>query len=409
MDTHIARQPIFNSEEKIFGYELLFRNGLDNAMPGEIDGDAATSKLLSSSFFTIGIDTLTNGKYAFINFTQKLITSRIPKLFPPSHTVIEVLEDVLASPDVIEALQSARKSGYTVALDDFILTEETRPLLEAADIIKVDLLATPLSDIDELMEAAKDKKITLLAEKVETPEVFLKAKEMGFSLFQGYFFCRPELISGKEIPASTVTLLQLVAEVNRPKVDYDTLERLIARDLSLVHKLLSRLNSAWYGLKNPVHSLGEALHMVGIDEIRRLVGLVAMARIASSAPEELVRTSLVRARLCELIAQNSPLAPLAPTLYALGLFSLLDALLAKPMDEILKDLPLPEVLTEALSNGAGPLMPFLDFVRAYEQGAWADLTHAASRIKLPKERIATVLVDTLTWANTFSDLKPLAS
>ncbi len=397
MDTHIARQPIFNDQKQVFGYELLFRNGLNNAMPDDIDGDTATSQLLSSSFFTIGIDTLTNGKYAFINFTEKLINIGIPNLFPWKQTVIEVLETVPATPEVIQALASARRKGYTVALDDFILNGASSPFLDVADIIKVDLLDTPFDKVEELAVAAEKKGITLLAEKVETEEMFRRSRRLGFSLFQGYFFCKPEIISGKEIPASSLTLLKLMAEMNRPDIDFGTIERLVAKDVAIVYKLLSHLNSAWYGLRSPVSSLKDALRMLGLDEIRRLVGLIVMGKIASNSPEELLRTSAVRGRLCELAVQSSGMDIEPSELFTMGIFSLIDTILNRPMNEVLDHLPLSSATVAALTEGTGPQAPFLQLARAFEQGQWAEMTEAARSINLPEDQIGGIIIDTLTW------------
>ncbi|WP_300672294.1 EAL and HDOD domain-containing protein [Desulfoluna sp.] len=400
MDTHIARQPIFDTQKQVYGYELLFRNGPYNAMPDNVDGDTATSQLLSSSFFTIGIDTLTNGKYAFINFTEKLISTGIPNLFPWKQTVIEVLETVPATPEVMRALASARAQGYMVALDDFVLNADSSPLLDVADIIKVDLIDTPLDRAETLATTARKRGITLLAEKVETEAMFTRAQEMGFSLFQGYFFCRPEIISGKEIPAASLTLLQLVAEMSHPEVDMETIEQLVVKDVAIVYKLLSHLNSAWFGMRVPVASLKEALRMLGVDEIRRLIGLIVMSKIASQAPTELLRVSAIRGRLCELAGQSASLTTEPSELFTLGIFSLIDAILQRPMDEVLAHLPLSPATVSALTEGSGPLAPFLHFAQSFEQGHWAEMTHAAQAIHLPEKRIGEIIIDTLSWSHS---------
>ena len=398
MDTHIARQPIFNAQKHVFGYELLFRDGPNNAMPEHMDGDAATSQLLSSSFFTIGIDTLTNGKYAFINFTETLINIGIPSLFPTDCTVIEVLETVPATPQVIRALTEARSKGYTVALDDYVMDHASAPFLDVADIIKVDLLDTSPKDVEALVSVAKKKGITLLAEKVETKEVFAWAKQLGFSLFQGYFFCKPEIISGKEIPAASITLLKVLAEINRPDVAFQTIERLISKDVAIVYKLLSHLNSAWYGLKSKVSSFSEALRMLGLDEIRRIIGLIVMGKIASNAPAELLRLSAMRGRLCELAVENSTMKQESSELFTLGIFSFIDTILNRPMEEVLGHLPLSEATVVALTKGTGPLAPFLEFARAYERAHWEEMIHAAEVIGLPEEKIGGIIIDTLEWS-----------
>jgi EAL and modified HD-GYP domain-containing signal transduction protein len=304
---------------------------------------------------------------------------------------------VPATPAVINSLASARRKGYTVALDDFILNCDSSPFLDVADIIKVDLLETPLREIEALSAAAREKGITLLAEKVETKEVFNEAKKLGFALFQGYFFCQPEIISGKEIPAGTLTLLKLVAEMNRPDVDFQTIERLVAKDVAITYKLLSHLNSAWYGLKSPVASLKDALRMLGLDEIRRLIGLIVMSKIASNAPDELLRTSAIRGRLCELAVQHSSLDTDPSELFTMGIFSLIDTILNRPMTEVLGHLPLSSATVTALTEGTGPQAPFLRLARAFERGQWVEMTQAARAIHLPENLIGNLIIDTLSW------------
>lgn len=397
MDSYIARQPILDNQKHVFGYELLFRDGPKNAMPNGMDGDTATSQILSSSFFTIGIDTLTNGKYAFINFTEKLITQGIPNLFPQNQTVIEVLETVPATPEIITALTRARANGYTVALDDYILNKASSPFLDVADIIKIDLLDTPPHRVEALTTIGKGRGITLLAEKVETKKAFEWAQSLGFTLFQGYFFCRPEIISGKEIPAESLTLLRLVTELHRPDVDFQIIEALVAQDVAITFKLLCHLNSAWYGLKSPVSSLMEALRMLGIDEIRRLIGLIVMARITSNNPKELLRLSAVRGRLCELASHHSSMNTDTSEFFALGIFSLIDTILNRPMEEVLGHLPLPPTTILALTKGTGPMAPFLEFIKAFEYGEWKSMTQAAQMIRLPEARIGEIITDTLVW------------
>ena len=398
MDSHIARQPILDNKKNLYGYELLFRDGSQNAMPDGMDGDTATSQLLSSSFFTIGIDTLTNGKYAFINFTEKLITQGIPRLFPCNRTIIEVLETVPATQEVITALTAARAQGYIVALDDYVFNSTSAPLLQVADIIKVDLMATPVREVKALAKMATERGITLLAEKVETKKSFEWVKNLGFSLFQGYFFCRPEIISGKEIPAESLTLLKLMAELHQPDADLHAIEALISRDVAITFKLLCHLNSAWYGLKRPISSLIEALRMLGLDEIRRLVGLIAMSRITSKAPRELLRLSAVRGRLCELASHHSSMDTEASEFFALGIFSLIDTILNRPMVEVMTHLPLPPTTISALTRGEGPMAPFLQFINAFEHGEWEDMSQVAQRIRLPEARIGGIITDTLIWA-----------
>ena len=250
MEIFVARQPIFTKQKKIFGYELLFRNGLENAFP-DIDGDIATSKTLSNIFFSFEIKEILGNKPGLINFTKNLILQKIPLLFSPQHLIIEVLEDIEPDKEIIAALEQIKKRGFIIALDDFIYHEKFRPIMELCKIIKFDLIATPLESLIDFVKDIQSWDITLLAEKVETYEEFQQAKEMGFKLFQGYFFSKPEVLSKTEIPTSQITKLKLINEVGKKEFDLKKIERLIKKDVSVSYKLLKFINSAYFKRANP--------------------------------------------------------------------------------------------------------------------------------------------------------------
>src|SRR5208283_1538421 len=275
MDVFVARQPIIDRKKSLFAYELLFRDGLDNYMPS-IDGDTATSKLLSSSFLTIGIDKITHGKRAFINFTQNLLETNIPLMFPRETTVVEILEDVNPTLRVTEACKKLSALGYYLALDDFVFRLEMTPLIELADIIKIDFRATPYSEIKQIIQKSGAKKIKFLAEKVETNEEFNDALNMGFELFQGYFFSRPEILKGREISGSKIQYLNFVIEINKSNYDLNELETIISRDISMSYKLLRHVNSAYFKRSSEAASLKQALLILGKDEISRLFLLIGL-------------------------------------------------------------------------------------------------------------------------------------
>jgi c-di-GMP-related signal transduction protein len=238
MDAHVARQPIFDIRKKISGYELLFRDQTARYNPN-VDGDVATSTVLANSYFSIGMDSLVGDKKSFINFTQSLLQQKYPLLLPKEATVIEILENVQPTPKLISACMEMARKGYTFALDDFTYAPELQPLIELAHIIKFDFRLTSAEIIqDYLRKIKRQDNLILLAEKIETHEEFQQALDMGFNLFQGFFFCKPELISGKEILGNQLALLQIMAAVNRPEFDIGEIETLIAPDVSLAYKLL---------------------------------------------------------------------------------------------------------------------------------------------------------------------------
>lgn len=254
MDVFVARQPIFTRQKKIFAYELLFRSSLSNIFP-DIDGETATSSLLSSTFLTVGIEKISGNHRAFINFTEDLLKRGTPTLFPKEKITVEILEDVSSSEEVIDACLSLKKKGYELALDDFVYHQNSVPLIRIANIIKVDFRNNSVDEISHLVMVLKRYPCRLLAEKVETYEEFHKALNLGFTYFQGYFFSTPEIIKNKDISSSQLTVMQLICEVNRVEFDIDALEKLINRDVSISYKLLNYLNSAFFSRLQPLSSI----------------------------------------------------------------------------------------------------------------------------------------------------------
>ncbi len=402
MNAYVARQPIFNQRKKICGYELLFRDETAKYVPG-IDGDVATSTVLSNSFFTIGMDALVGGKNSFINFTQSLLIKKVPQLLPKESTVIEILEDVEPTADLVSACHEMSQQGYTIALDDFTYSPELQPLIDLANIIKFDFRLTSLEKIQAYIDQIpKRDDLKFLAEKVETYEEFNIAKEMGFELFQGFFFCKPELLSGKEIPGSQLTLLQIMAEVNQPDFDIQKIETLIAPDVSLSYKLLRYINSAFFAKAQRIASIQQALVYMGEMEIRRFVSLIAMSNLAKAKPGELIRASCIRGKFCELLAAESPHAVAASELFTLGMFSLIHAIVDQSMEKVMMELPLSKDIKQALVERKGKLIGYLLLVETYEKGQWSHVTKVANVIKVPEDRLPDLYMQACQWSNSFT-------
>jgi c-di-GMP-related signal transduction protein len=403
MNAYVARQPIFSRRKKISGYELLFRNQLAKYDPA-INGDVATSTVLANSYFTIGMDELLGGKKSFINFTQSLLLQKVPMLLSKESTVIEILEDVAPTPELVAACQEMSKQGYSFALDDFTYTPELDPLIELADIIKFDFRLSSLEQIQTyLKQLPRHSGLKMLAEKVETYEEFKAATEMGFEFFQGYFFCKPELISGKEIPGSQLTLLQIMAEVNQPEFDIQKIENLIAPDVSLSYKLLRYINSAFFAKAQPTASIQQALVYMGTAEIRRFVSLVAMSILGKGKPGELIRAACIRGKFCELLAAVAPAKVAGPELFTLGMFSLIDAILDQPMARIMKELPLSEEIKKVLLTRQGKLMGYLLLAETYEKGQWQHMAKTAQVINISEEKLPELYLEACRWSNTFTE------
>jgi len=400
MEIYVARQPVFNKNKRLYGYELLFRDGLSNAFP-DIDGDTATSKLLSNSFFSIGMNQLTSGKTAFINFPQSLLLKKVPMMFPSEKMIVEVLEDVDPTEQVISACNEIAKAGYSLALDDFVFKNEIQPLIELADIIKIDFMLTPIDEIQKIVNRFERKNIKLLAEKIETYEDFKNALSMGFLYFQGYFFSKPEIISGKEIAPYKITLLQIVGEANKKDCSFEKLEKLINRDVSISYKLLRYINSAFFKRAREISSIKHAIVLLGEMEVKRFISMVATAELASDKPDELVRASIIRARMCELLGLHSHNGADISELFLMGLFSLIDAMLDNNMEDIMQSLPLSKNIKQALLEEKGDLADYLKLVSSYESANWETFSSIISNINVDEKKFPEFYQEAVSWADSY--------
>ena len=402
MDIFVARQPIFSRQKKLVGYELLHRTTAINRCPVG-DGDRATASLLANSFLTIGLDRLVGNRWAFINFTERHLVEGTAETLPSDKVIIEVLEHVPPTPEVIEGCRRLKQQGFRLALDDFVFTERVAPLVELADIIKIDFQALAVGDIERMRRQLGKKRVRFLAEKIESYQEFELAWKMGFNLFQGYFFRRPEVVKNRELVTSKLQVLPLLAEVNRQEINLNKIEELISQDVGLSYKLLRYINSAYYYLLSEVASIHHALVYLGEAGVRQFVSLVAVSELTADKPDELLRSAVIRARLCELMAERGPGSQDPGQLFLLGLFSLLEAMLDMSMDQVLDRLPLAEPVREALLGGDSPLTPYLRAVTAYERGDWLNCQSYLERLDIEPAEIARAYLDSVTWSEQFAN------
>jgi c-di-GMP-related signal transduction protein len=397
-DVYVARQPIFDKNKHIYAYELLFRDGTANHVP-DIDGDEATTTLLANTFFTIGMDTLAGGRKLFINYTQNLLEKKIPLLLPKETTVIEILEDVKPCPALIDACEQMAAHGYTIALDDFVYLPELEPLIAMASILKIDFRLSSRAAIDGYVKQLTRSNLCLLAEKVETHDEFDAAREMGFELFQGYFFCKPEIIRGHEIQGSQLNLMMIMAQINSDTFSCDELEKLIVRDMGISYKLFKYLNSAFFARVSRVASVKQALVYLGEKEIRRFVSLLAMSRLAEGKPTELVRAACIRGKFCELLGTEAHEQTPPSEMFTLGLFSLIDAVMDQPMEKILGELPLSGPITRALVDAKGRLAGYIELVRSYETGRWDRVARLSRALNLNEKTLPGLYLQACKWSD----------
>ncbi|THB77051.1 MAG: HDOD domain-containing protein [Desulfobulbaceae bacterium] len=398
MDVFVARQPILTKQKKLFGYELLFRTGMNNAFP-DLDGDIATSSLLSSSFFSSGIDKISGGRKSFINFTEALLLQGTPSMFPQEKIMIEILENIKPTDEVINACRELKKKGYTLALDDFEYSSEFNKLLSIIDVVKIDFMNTSANQIDEMLGYLKPYKCRLLAEKIETYQDFERARKMGFAYFQGYFFSKPEILRNKDIPPGKMTVLRLISEINRTEFNIDKLEKLINQDVAVSYKLLKYLNSAYFARLSPLKSIRQAIAYLGERGIRLFVSLIATSQLGEDKPNELVRLSIVRARFLEKVGAHTGRD--SGEMFMMGLFSLIDAMLDNPMDYLVSQLPLTEQVTEALVHRGGELAFYLELVETFETGDWQRYEEIRDEIGLDEKLASEILLDAIEFTESY--------
>jgi EAL and modified HD-GYP domain-containing signal transduction protein len=372
LESFIARQPIFDRQRAVIGYELFFRDGLSNVFDFP-DPTQATSKVMLNSLTLFSIEVLTGGHKAFINLTRDVLIKDYAHLFTPAQIACEILEDIPEDMETVAACRRLKKWGFTIVLDDYTWKETTEVLVELADIVKVDFLALEERELQETTRFLKGLNVTLLAEKVETYENFNKALAMGFDLFQGYFFAKPELMRQQDLTTSKMNCLRLIAESQKAEPDFDAVEAIVKQDVALSYRLLRYINSAYFGFKVEIRSIKQAVVLLGAREFSRWATLIGMSGLGENKPTELFSVALARARFLEQLAQPLGLAKHADDLFMVGLFSLLDAAMDRPFDDLLADIPVSADVKDALTGRGGPFLRALKGVIAFEKAEWAEL------------------------------------
>jgi EAL and modified HD-GYP domain-containing signal transduction protein len=393
----LARQPILDRNRNLFAYELLFRSGTGNSCDHP-DLEQASVAMLDTSFL-IGLQRLTDGQRAFVNCPRDFLLKDFVSLFPPGVVVVELLETIVPDAEVIETCRSLKSRGYLLALDDFEDKIDWAPLVEIADFIKVDFRLTPRVQRHSLAARYAGKGIRMLAEKVETQEEFSEAMKLGYSLFQGYFFCRPEILQERAIPAYKLAYVQLLQTVTTPDFKMEVLASKIKLEPSLTYKLLRYLNSPVFGLRVEIHSVSQALQLLGERELRKWIAVVAVGVLADGKPDELMKIPLVRGRFCELLAPYAGMADQSSDLFLLGLLSVTDAILDQPLDVILEELPVRTDIKEALLEQSVPYRRLLELAMALERADWEKVSAFASSVNMTEEQISELYISAVDWSN----------
>ncbi|UPW20005.1 HDOD domain-containing protein [Agarivorans sp. TSD2052] len=404
MNVYTARQAIFDRRQRVVAYELLFRDGPENVFP-DIDPHEATSKLIVRTQLNDGLKAITQGKPALINFSEESLHSEIIKLLPYKQVVIEILETVKPSEKLYKRCQSLFHRGYRLAFDDFVYKDEWEPYLKFIRLIKVDIQRTPFEQLESLFAAVKKRKnIKLLAEKVETQQEYLKASELGFNFFQGYYFCKPEMQLSKDLDASYLMISRLFYAATKEDVNVSEVVRYFERDTGLTYKLLRFVNSGNLPIIDDITSIKQAVVYIGNAQLRKLVALLASAMSVSHKPRELVRMSVHRARFCELVAMRKSPA-MREAAFLCGLFSLLDAILDKPLYDLLYSLPLDQEIRDALcSEQPSILRSMLLTIKSYEQGHWYLTERLAVQLRMDYSQVEQLNLQALLWSEQYQSM-----
>jgi c-di-GMP-related signal transduction protein len=394
----VARQPIFDRRQEVYGYELLFRSGLDNAFHHD-DLDQASFEMLHTSLLGFGLDVLLGDRVGFVNASREVLLQEFYLVLPRERTVIELVDSVEPTPEVIAACQGLKRAGYRLALGDFVRRPAMAPLVDLADVIKVDLLHTDREERRAIVREFTPRRVMLVAEKVEGRAALAQAMEDGFTHFQGFFFCVPEVLSAADVPAYKRNCVRFMAELHRPELDFDRLETVIKQEVALAVKLLRYLNSAGFGWHHEVTSIKHALRVLGERAARKWCSLMALTVLGEDRPAQLVVSSLVRAHFAEQVAREGGLRSRDVDFFLTGMLSTLDALIGRPMEEALSQIPVSQEIRDTLLGRTTTLSPTWALVLAYERADWDRLKPLADGADVSVGRLPGLYRDAVQWVD----------
>jgi EAL and modified HD-GYP domain-containing signal transduction protein len=388
----VARQPIYDASMAVVAYELLYRASPTSRSADIVDPGRATLEVIAGAALEIGLDRLAAGLPVHINFPEELLI-KVPDLpLQAERVVIEVLEDVRATPEVLQGVRALRARGHRIALDDYSPQGSDPRLLEVADVVKLEVTHPPVDELARLARELRAAGFELIAENVESREHFERCIALGFTGFQGNFLQQPETFSARRVPVSRMAALRLAASLQNVDYSLDEVERLLSQDVSLSYRVLRCINSSYYNLPRKIDSIRQAIVVLGLDKLRQLCGLLCLQGI-DDRPPSLIVQAMTRGRMCEQLGKLGGTRD-AGAFFITGLFSLLNALLGLPTRKVVQELPLTAAVTGALLTGAGPLGAALQCARAYERGVWDHAVYA----DLPPHLIRAAYLDALFWA-----------
>ena len=403
MYAFIARQPIFNTDMNTVAYELLFRDGMTNRFP-DVSAEYATSRMISDQFLCVPSQRIAGTHTSFINFPSRMVIDGSGEALDKDSVVIEILEDAVPGAELLQAVKEMSARGYRFALDDFTLAPEWDVFLPYISILKFDVQNNTLAQIQGYLQSrnAQTAHVQYLAEKVETKAEFIIYRDAGFTLFQGYFFCRPEVIKYKRLSQNQLAIFRLQMEAGRNKPDFRIIESLIKTDLTLSYKIMRYMKHTAYKYGGNLNlsklSLSEVLMYLGENQIRRFVAVVVLASAGNDTVNELYPLSMMRGRFCELIAEKIDEPIQAENAFMCGLFSLLDTILELPMVDLMKQIAVPQSVSNALCHQEGVLADIVALCSCYERQAWEEADRLVNALGLTNEDVVAAMREATLWA-----------
>jgi len=396
---YAARQPILDKDKNLYAYELLFRDSIDNVFP-DIDGDAATSKMIEASQFNMGISEFTSNKPAFINFTLETLSKGYPEMLSTDEVVVEILETVKPGKKLLALCKELHEKGYTLALDDYEHQKVWMHFYPYIKIIKIDWQLSSLEEIKEIKDSIKNfPHIKLLAEKVETYEEYDQALEFGCELFQGFFFSKPEMVKTRSLSPSQMAMAELLYETSKTDLDLDSITSVFERDVTLSYKLLRYANSPMFRRRSEISTIKQAIVILGAGELKRFLGLMFAANVNPDKPSELINSAMSRAKFCELAAQDIKTPLDISIAFLTGLLSLIDAILDEEIESILAKLPLAQEIKDTLITRKGAMADLIKLVVYIEHAQWDEASTLIETHSLDKEKVVEYYNEALSWAD----------
>ncbi|MDF2179750.1 EAL domain-containing protein [Aliiglaciecola sp. CAU 1673] len=398
MFAYVARHPILDSDKNVFAYELLFRDGRKNCFP-DIRPDEATSKIITASHLTLGLEDIACHKTSFINFHKETLLHGFPTMLDPETVVVELVESIPTDSNMVTACKQIKDMGYRLALDEHNFDPKWDVFLPYVDIIKVDTLRSDYETIARNLPKFQKANVKLVAEKVETQEDFLRFKEMGFDYFQGFFFAKPEVIRQRNLPTSKLILLELMQASSSKDFSFERINDIFQRDVGLSYMLLRFINNPTINKRYKISSLRHALNYLGEMELKKFIAILALANLGDEKPMELLHMSLVRAKFCELVSMARKDQDNPPKGFLVGLFSLLDALLDQSMPHLVEKLPIDDEIKGALCGADGRLRNYLMLARAFESANWLNLIKLSNQLELSQKLLHGLFNEAIVWGN----------